>query len=425
MVLSGNSFNTFSHHDGFAAFTWDLIAIHPDLVASNPTGLSGLDNHVTIGALQAATGPGTVTRFEEQGLPFPPPGDPNPVNMLFLEHSPGEISVYIHLQNDSVSEFGITTGSTVNAGQLVARNGDHLHFGVQTALDGLPFVTYPIAFRNYFMSVDYGRSWQFVASGIPLAGQWITRTDPRIPPVEIPAAGCLIARQNLNVRDRNTVTAASFAGSYDAGNDTRVIGSVFVVGNGFLGDRTTVDQDMVLGGALAGNRNGVLGSLVENGGPVPIPALPVRTFSVGAGSQSVANNAVVTLNPGTFGNMIFRAGSRVTLNAGTYNFASLNVEPDVRVTALGTVTVNVQGRLEIGDRAQVQGAAPGNLTLYANGIDQRIGTDVILRALFVAPQASVTVFSRTQITGCLGANVVRFEPDVILNGAGAALPTSF
>jgi cellulase/cellobiase CelA1 len=132
---------------------------------------------------------------------------------------------------------------------------------------------------------------------------------------------------------------------------------------------------------------------------------------------------VVTLNPDTRGNMTFRAGSTVTLNPGTFNFASLNIEPDVTVNALGDVRVNVEGALVIGDRSEIAGASANALVLYSNAMQVRIGADANVTGLVIAPGADVSIFSRTLLGGCVGGRNLAIDPDVVIDGSGFNLPT--
>jgi hypothetical protein len=212
-------------------------------------------------------------------------------------------------------------------------------------------------------------------------------------PITVPRApACLLASETLNPRDRTFVMANVHAGSFSIGNDARIHGSAFGVGDGFLGQRSTIGRDATLGGILEGNRAGVLGTLTENAF-VNLPLLVRKSFSVGSGSEVVPNDASVMLSPGLHGNAIWRSRSRVTLAPGTYAFASLEIEPHVMVNAVGAVgalVLNVQGQLNIGDRASLLAESPQSLELYSNASQMRIGTDVVLSAVIVAPDAMVS-----------------------------------
>lgn len=54
----------------------------------------------------------------------------------------------------------------------------------------------------------------------------------------------------------------------------------------------------------------------------------------------------------------------------------------------------------------------------------RIGTDVRLTGMVVAPNATINVYSRTDVVGCLGGRDVNLEPDVSIEGSGAELPVA-
>jgi hypothetical protein len=113
----------------------------------------------------------------------------------------------------------------------------------------------------------------------------------------------------------------------------------------------------------------------------------------------------------------------VTLLAGTYNFLSLNIQPDVTIIDNAVTNVNVAGALTWSDRVRVQTTITHPLTVYTNATNVRIGTDGVFNGILLAPNASLSVASRTSFLGCLGARNASFEPDVTLNSGGATLPS--
>ena len=179
-----------------------------------------------------------------------------------------------------------------------------------------------------------------------------------------------------------------------------------VTGNLTLGARLSTQGPFTIGGTLS-----------ENASPA-IPTLATKTFSTGTGNQTISTN--VTLNPGNFGNVTVQSGKTVTFNAGTYNFASLNVGTDDILVINGVVTVNAQGTFQLGDRSRVPAGA--QLTVYSNGASIRIGTDATFNGTLIAPLASVVVSSRTTVNGCVGGQNVAFDTDVTLVSGGQVLP---
>jgi hypothetical protein len=268
----------------------------------------------------------------------------------------------------------------------------------------------------------------FTANGAPL-GRPFNDTDSIYFQVCQNNNPCVVAAGTLNVgmdvSDRTQITGdVGSGGLFQLGSHATVTGNVRVNANAFLRDNATVVGNVTLAGVLQHqNIWSITGTLTQNA-TVSIPTLQTRAVAAGTGNPSIANNAVVTLNPGQFGNMTINAGAKVTLLAGTYNFASLNVQPDVTFTINSATNVNVAGALTWSDRVKVQSTLAHPLTLYTNATNVRFGTDGIFKGFFIAPSAAVDVASRTSFQGCMGGHDVTFEPDVTLTSGGSQLPLS-
>jgi len=277
-------------------------------------------------------------------------------------------------------------------------------------------------------SVDSCFYGGFTGNGAAL-GRPFDNTDPIYFQVCQQANPCVLATQTINVGlntgDRTQITASVDAGALiQIGSHATVTGNVIGAANAFMQDNATVAGNLTLGGVLQHqNIFTVTGTLTEHA-TVTIPALATRTVTAGTGTQTIANNAVVTLSPGQFGNMTINAGARVTLLAGTYNFLSLNIQPDVTIIDNAVTNVNVAGALTWSDRVKVQTTITHPLTVYTNATNVRVGTDGIFNGFLLAPNASLSVASRTSFQGCLGVRSATFEPDVTLNGGGSTLPAS-
>lgn len=268
----------------------------------------------------------------------------------------------------------------------------------------------------------------FTGNGAAL-GRPFDNTDPIYFQVCQQANPCVLATQTVNIGlntgDRTQITASVDAGALiQIGSHATVTGNVIGAANAFMQDNATVAGNLTLGGVLQHqNIFTVTGTLTEHA-TVTIPALATRTVTAGTGTQTIANNAVVTLSPGQFGNMTINAGARVTLLAGTYNFLSLNIQPDVTIIDNAVTNVNVAGALTWSDRVKVQTTITHPLTVYTNATNVRVGTDSIFNGFLLAPNASLSVASRTSFQGCLGVRSATFEPDVTLNSGGSTLPSS-
>jgi hypothetical protein len=241
----------------------------------------------------------------------------------------------------------------------------------------------------------------------------------------LPSA-CLLASNSLTVGDSNTVTAPVTAGSqFSLGLSSTITGDVLVGGNGTVHTGGVVNGNMTLRGTLS-HPDGftVTGTLTQNDSPI-ILKLQTKTFSVGSGSQSVAQGATTTLAPGNYGTMTIGSNAVVTLLAGTYNFASLNVGTGVHLVVKGGgVNVNIQGDFTFGDSSQVVQSSGGSLFVYSNGNTIHVGKNLHFVGVLVAPHGNLTVYSQSTVDGCVGAQDLTLQPNVKLNAGALRLPVA-
>jgi hypothetical protein len=269
----------------------------------------------------------------------------------------------------------------------------------------------------------------FTANGATL-GRPVNNTDPiyfQVCQQAAPANPCVLATQTMNVA-LNTSDRTQITGSVDAGgllqigSFATITGNALVNANAFMQNNATVAGNLTLSGVLQHQTTfTITGTLTEHA-TVTIPSLAIKSVTAGAGNQSISGT--VTLNPGQYGNVTINPSAHVTLLAGTYNFLSLNVQPDVVFTDNAATTLNVAGALTWSDRVKVQSTLAQPLTVYTNASTVRLGTDGIFKGILLAPNAALDIAARTSFQGCVGAHDITFEPDVILNSGGSTLPAS-
>ncbi|GEM_PF-3375510 len=164
------AFNSYGSHQGYAAFCWDLIFVPENAPRGQPQLSSLPSNDHEIHAVAAGT-------IEEMKMTAPQSGGSN----ILIRHAPNEYSGYLHMKLGTAS---VATGQSVERSAPIAISGDvgtpgnpHLHFAVSNNPESKhdKLITFPVAFSNYEASDDYGKTWYFVANGMPRAGQWVRR----------------------------------------------------------------------------------------------------------------------------------------------------------------------------------------------------------------------------------------------------------
>ncbi len=180
LVIQGVN-SELTHHDT-AAFALDFIRVDPAFISHNPTRVPGGSHRASLGQPVVAAAAGEVVARVDEFRDDEPSLDPAKRNLLCVRHAAGEVSCVLHLRAKSAR---VALGASVKAGDLLAEVGAtgaasvHLHF----ALSDLPepnapgtfadLVTLPFEFSDYYVSRDFGRSYQHVDRGLPSAGEWV------------------------------------------------------------------------------------------------------------------------------------------------------------------------------------------------------------------------------------------------------------
>jgi LGFP repeat len=185
-IIQANAVTKTDSHSGPWAYCWDFM------LAGKPQAQSN-------GALFVAAADGPILYTEQENRSVGLSGE---TNVVIQRWGAGRYASYLHIRTGSYTRrFGASAGQLLpqampssrwpiaKSGAVLAEVGDvgapvgafHLHFCVTTKPDRsqfAPFESVPVAFRNYSSSSNEGRSWTFVATGVPRQGQWVRR-EPR------------------------------------------------------------------------------------------------------------------------------------------------------------------------------------------------------------------------------------------------------
>ncbi len=165
-VSQGN--NEMTSHHGKARFAFDFAMPEGDPIV--------------------ATRAGTVARVQESYSACGGEELANKTNFVLVEHYDDNSSdLYLHIYQDSASEFGIAPGVTVQQGQTLARAGKvgwtwcgaHLHFQRQERGVSWWQQSLPVAFAE-------------VPGGVPTTGQWVTSQNAKPSEGDEPAPNTLL-----------------------------------------------------------------------------------------------------------------------------------------------------------------------------------------------------------------------------------------
>jgi LGFP repeat len=182
-IIQANAVTKTDSHQAQWANCWDFM------LAGKPQAQSN-------GVLFVAAADGPILYADQENRSVGLSGE---TNVVVQRWGVGRYASYLHIRTGSYTRhFGAGAGALLpqampatrwpiaRSGAVLAEVGDvgapvgafHLHFCVTTKPDRpqfAPFESVPVAFRNYSASANEGRSWSFVAAGVPRQGQWVRR----------------------------------------------------------------------------------------------------------------------------------------------------------------------------------------------------------------------------------------------------------
>ncbi|NLD94423.1 MAG: hypothetical protein GX639_17340, partial [Fibrobacter sp.] len=231
--------------------------------------------------------------------------------------------------------------------------------------------------------------------------------------------------ESVNIADSVTIKNGKIGSNtyIEVGCDALLQGDIVAGGNLFLRERASVKGSVQIAGIVSRqNGTSVSGSETDSMHYEPVQ-LPVVSVTPGVVNKIIPVNQSETIYPGAYDTLIAYAGATVTLRPGTYSFSRFMLEPDVHLVAElngGTpIIVNIQNMFRIADRCTVDlpigKEYPLSLQFYTAQTEQVfIGNKVVFKGVVCAPEAEISVNSRTKVFGGVYGKKVLIQPNVTL-----------
>ncbi len=254
------------------------------------------------------------------------------------------------------------------------------------------------------------------------------------PPGPVPATGsaslAILSDQAANLGDRTKITDGSVFSNHAVviGNDAVINSDVTTGGNVQVGDRTRVQGDVTAAGTITMNAGGgaVITGLQTQHAAVSSMTIPTKTVTPGTTNVTVNSGqgtaaSPFVIGPGSYGTITVNSSNVISMSGGVYQVGQLIINADVTLnlnqTASSAIDFRVQTNLSFGDRFIVNpGTTPAGVVAQfysAQTTEVHVGTDIASFPLaLTAPNGTIHVFSRTNVSGQLAGKTVTLEPDV-------------
>jgi hypothetical protein len=340
------------------------------------------------------------------------------------------INENVTLVSDGASKYHIKyeVSGTVQPGQILPLNGGNvigLHYNSWGYWDknndfsnnkSTSFV------ENPNIAVFYGGSK--IYGNVP--GGTID-PDPNPNPTPSPALQlqnfALYSLEQTIVSDRANFTGGGAVGSngyVEIGCNSVITGHVNSGSNIQLKSGARINGNVLANGTVTLGSSVVITGEKKEGQSLAMLTIPTKTVNVNSTNKDVARNTTMTLNPGTYGDVIIRQDATLILKKGNYSFNKLIVEwaghivYDMQVN--DKLNIDVKTDLEFYDRATSlfatgSGYAPA-VNFYTNDVSAMgVGYDARITGIISAPYATVTIRSRALCDGAVYAKKINVEID--------------
>jgi|GEM_PF-2965453 len=230
------------------------------------------------------------------------------------------------------------------------------------------------------------------------------------PPRDISEFG-LFAKKNITIHDKaRLVCTAGALENIVVGNEASFKGNMVSGGDLVLQNQSSVEGDIILKGNVQELNNVNWSGLV-----IPLVqdlnyTIPESQVSTGAENIYLGNDEVLSLFPGTYGELKISARANLILSEGAYHFTSIYIEDDGKISYTGEtpISLNIVDGFEVRSRALFsKESEKQTLKIFINGTRSiNIGHDFPINATIVAPNAQVVIGDRVNVSGHIWANSI-------------------
>lgn len=281
---------------------------------------------------------------------------------------------------------------------------------------------------------SYAGNSEYSSNATAITGKPGDQGGPELSPQLLSFA---IYSQDLSiVKDRSVFSGGGAVGSntlVQVELDAVIRGDIVSGGNVLLKDRVSVQGDVTCRGTLTTVESAppTISGVVTENASITTVAIPVKSaVAYGTTSYTYNSGESITLAPGNYKDLTINPGATVTLTQGVYNFKTFTIGNngtvlfDVPIDK--TIAINIETSLGLLDRATAKFATKGYapcVKIYTNAYSITIGTDVKLAGILTAPNAAVSINSRTSIEGAIYAKTISLQPDAVVE-SGCVSPNS-
>ena len=223
----------------------------------------------------------------------------------------------------------------------------------------------------------------------------------------------LVIADSISISNNSMILGNIFGTKFQLGAESKIYGNVDASNGCTLRAKSHITGNLRYGDPCNSETGATAASMKQISLEKPPTIFPSLTFSDSLKLIKLSKSE--TIIPGEYGNFNVKSKIKVTLSSGTYSFQNFKTEPNVQLIfdmESGPITINVANDVIWGNRTnfKINGGNPSEITWNIAGKSVKMGSDGLFYGSITAPNAFVSIESRSHLVGSVYANKLTVAP---------------
>ena len=227
------------------------------------------------------------------------------------------------------------------------------------------------------------------------------------------ASDFLVIADTIDISDNSMILGDVFTTRFQLGAESKIYGNVDASNECTLRAKSHITGNLRYGEPCNSETGATIASTKQASLTKPSVNIPTFVFSDSAKDVNISKSE--TLPPGEYGTLNAKKRAKIKFSSGSYKFQSIHTDPNVQLSfdlTAGPVKIDVASDVHFGNKClfAIKGGNPNEITWNINGKSIEMGTDGLYFGSIIAPNASVSIESRTHLVGSVYANKLTLSP---------------
>lgn len=240
-----------------------------------------------------------------------------------------------------------------------------------------------------------------------------TATESKDPLNNRKISDFLVIADSIDISDNSMILGDVFGAKFQLGADSKIYGNVDASSGCSLRAKSHITGNLRYGEPCNSETGATAASMKQIALKKPSTTFPTLTF--GDSLKPINLSKSTALIPGKYGIFTTKSKIKVTLTSGTYSFQNFKTEPNVQLIfdmESGPITINVANEVILGNKSnfKINGGNPSEIKWFIAGKSVKMGSDGLFYGSITAPNAFVSIESRSHLVGSVYANKLAVAP---------------